>query len=182
MSTMTSEREAFEKWMHDVMLYPPTDLVFQDARNCYADYATHLAWQAWQAHLAQPAQAVDVGAILELACQFKNDEFGVDEFQEKLTLALSGERETTPAKPERCPAHVVHPKSLAPGPHNPPLWCCLPEGHDGQHRHDGGGMYPSIPFRETDEVSMAPATAPDKEVKVCNRDCDCVGPCKMGIE
>lgn len=56
----------------------------------------------------------------------------------------------------RCLARVAEiPKELAPpGPHNPPIWCCLPEGHDGKHRHNSGGMYPSIAFRDTDEVVM----------------------------
>ena len=62
-------------------------------------------------------------------------------------------------RPQRCPAHVIHPKPSPPGPSNPPIWCCLREGHDGPHRHDGGGMYPSIPFRENDKVSMQSSNA-----------------------
>ena len=56
----------------------------------------------------------------------------------------------------RCAARVAEtpPELRPPGPQNPPMWCCLPEGHDGQHRHNGGGMYPSTPFRNTDEVVM----------------------------
>lgn len=80
----------------------------------------------------------------------------------------------------RCSAHVVHPKPSPPGPGNPPLWCCLREGHGGPHRHDGGGMYPSIPFRENDEVSMLaadhqPAQAAMPEEGHCVRVLSCDG-------
>lgn len=39
-------REAFEKWMTEVMLLPPT---WEAARNCYSEFPAHLAWKAWQA-------------------------------------------------------------------------------------------------------------------------------------
>ncbi len=56
----------------------------------------------------------------------------------------------------RCLARVAEtpPQLRPPGPQNPPMWCYLQEGHDGNHRHNGGGMYPSIPFRDTDEIAM----------------------------
>jgi len=69
----------------------------------------------------------------------------------------------------RCLARVDETsKELAPpGPRNPPMWCCLQQGHDGQHRHNGGGMYPSIQFRDTDDVVMGDPL-PDYCEK-CNR-------------
>lgn len=51
------------------------------------------------------------------------------------------------ARVKPTPAHL-----RPPGPANPPMWCCLKEGHEGPHRFDHGGMHPSIPFRDTDEV------------------------------
>jgi hypothetical protein len=59
-----------------------------------------------------------------------------------------------PKPNDRCTARVksVPPEKRPPGPSNPPIWCCLPIGHDGAHRCNGGGAYPSIPFRDTDEI------------------------------
>jgi len=56
----------------------------------------------------------------------------------------------------RCLARIAEtpPQLRPPGPQNPPMWCYLQAGHDGKHRHNGGGMYPSIPFRDTDEIVM----------------------------
>lgn len=70
------------------------------------------------------------------------------------TLAEALGHKRTPNS--RCLARVAEtpPQLRPPGPHNPPMWCCLPQGHDGQHRHNGGGMYPSIPFRDTDAAVM----------------------------
>ena len=77
-------------------------------------------------------------------------------------LTAAPQPKVQPPKDARCPARVVHPKVAAPGPGNPPLWCFLKEGHDGPHRHNGGGAYPSIPFRDTDEVSMEPLSTQPK--------------------
>lgn len=70
------------------------------------------------------------------------------------TLAEALGHKRTPNS--RCLARVPEtpPQLRPPGPHNPPMWCCVPQGHDGQHRHNGGGMHPSIPFRDTDKVVM----------------------------
>lgn len=53
-----ADRAAFEQWMIEVHCYPQDDLVWQEGRNCYADYATHLAWQAWNAALAAQTTGV----------------------------------------------------------------------------------------------------------------------------
>lgn len=127
---------------------------FVECSECAATGAQteseHCAAQAWnrRAHLAQPAQAVDV---------------------ERVLIALGHVRVPN----ARCLARKAEtpPELRPPGPQNPPMWCCLPQGHDGQHRHNGGGMYPSIPFRDTDEIVMG-NPLPDYCEK-CNR----VWPC-----
>lgn len=97
----------------------------------YENELSLIDWLLRHAHPAQPAQSVDV---------------------ERLLAALGHVRVPN----TRCLARVAKtpPQLRPPGPHNPPIWCCLPAGHDGQHRHNGGGMYPSILFRATDEVVM----------------------------
>ncbi len=88
-----------------------------------------------------------------------------NECPEEGSITLAKFAAPQPPKANRCPARVIHPKPAPPGPCNPPIWCCLPEGHDEPHRHNGGGMYPSIPFRKTDKVSMEPVTSPPPKVQ-----------------
>lgn len=88
---------------------------------------------------------------------------------ERLLAALGHVRVSN----SRCHARVAEtpPQLQPPGPHNPPMWCCLPVGHDWRHRHNGGGMYPSIPFRDTDSVVMGDSL-PDR----CGK-CRAIWPC-----
>ena len=41
-------RARFEAWLIREHEYAPEDLIWQEKRNCYADYATHLAWNAYR--------------------------------------------------------------------------------------------------------------------------------------
>lgn len=131
---MTSEREAFEKWVSEQSWFKATIGLIRThpGSNDYDDPCINSRWQGWQAR-AQPPQAVDVERVLS---------------------ALGHVRVPN----TRCTARVAEtpPQDRPPGPHNPPMWCCLQEGHEGPHRHNGGGMYRSIPFRDTDEVVMVP--------------------------
>lgn len=56
MSVKTNFDEAnrfiFEKWLAEVHMLSSE---WQPARNCYKDFAAHLAWQAWQASQAASA-------------------------------------------------------------------------------------------------------------------------------
>lgn len=73
----------------------------------------------------------------------------------------------------RCTAKVkpAPPSNRPPGPGNPPIWCSLPLGHEGPHRHSGGGAYPSVPFRASDEVEHR------EPFEVCNK-CRLRWPCE----
>lgn len=151
--------------------------------------ATHLrnAADAIDAHLTQPAQSVDVvawrwrdDARPGLPWHTTTDAGVIQQMEatggyeiEPLTRAI-GNAQTVDVERlladlghvrvpnTRCLARVAEtpPQLRPPGPQDPPIWCCLPEGHGGQHRHNGGGMYPSIPFRDTDEIVMG-AQLPD---------------------
>ena len=46
--TAEEVRARFEAWLIREHEYAPEDLVWQEKRNCYADYATHLAWNAYR--------------------------------------------------------------------------------------------------------------------------------------
>ena len=54
-------RTRFERWMTEEMGYPPGDLIWQEKRNCYANYGMHLAWKAWQesTYRASPEQPAE---------------------------------------------------------------------------------------------------------------------------
>lgn len=55
----------------------------------------------------------------------------------------------------RCTAKqvdVVLPIGRPPGPGNPPVFCCLPAGHEGPHKCNHGGM--SIPYVIRGEVEF----------------------------
>jgi hypothetical protein len=103
MEAMTSEREAFEKWADERGLSLHQFVSGVDAGD-YSSDQTGDAWEGWQAraHLAQPAQAVDVGAIREVIAELesvvqtaKMPSFYRDNVASqigKLTRALSGEK------------------------------------------------------------------------------------------
>jgi len=92
MSTMTSEREAFEKWVASQGF---TSKPERRSSGKYVNGQIQGNWLAWQAraHLAQPAQAVDAGAIREVIDDLRtwHDE-GTDSMADSLTRALSGEK------------------------------------------------------------------------------------------
>lgn len=46
--TAEEVRAQFEAWLIREHEYAPEDLIWQEKRNCYADYATHLAWNAYR--------------------------------------------------------------------------------------------------------------------------------------
>lgn len=46
--TAEEVRARFEAWLIREHEYAPEDLIWQEKRNCYADYATHLAWNAYR--------------------------------------------------------------------------------------------------------------------------------------
>lgn len=62
----------------------------------------------------------------------------------------------------RCTARVkdVPKDKRPPGPANPPMWCCLPAGHDGPHKCNFGGMTSPVPFRDSDEIEWLPLKSP----------------------
>ena len=65
MSTMTSEREAFEQSL--LTGHSETDAANRTKRGgIYVSDRIQARWEGWQAraHLAQPAQAVDVGEVV----------------------------------------------------------------------------------------------------------------------
>ncbi|EOC0500040.1 hypothetical protein ACI00R_004607 [Cronobacter sakazakii] len=49
---MDESRKAFEQWALEVMQFTPDDLTWDERRNCYRDYVTHMAWKGWQASRA----------------------------------------------------------------------------------------------------------------------------------
>src|SRR5574337_95584 len=73
-----TDRTAFERWLIGVHGYSPSDLIWQESRNCYADYGMHLAWKAWQdaAPPAQPAERVPEEATDELVPRWWDDSHG----------------------------------------------------------------------------------------------------------
>lgn len=46
---MDESRKAFEQWALEVMQFTPDELKWDEKRNCYQDYVSHLAWKGWQA-------------------------------------------------------------------------------------------------------------------------------------
>lgn len=106
MSTMT--REQFNWWYagstRDVQPY-----------DCYLQGRE-------DAHLAQPAQAVDVGAIREVVAEMHEyneaDQCGLEEWADKLTRALSGEKAGTVSDGLRERAHTLVTKILSTQPPN----------------------------------------------------------------
>lgn len=54
--------ERFEAWLIREHEYAPEDLIWQEKRNCYADYATNLAWNAYRDAYAERIKA-DEGAV-----------------------------------------------------------------------------------------------------------------------
>ncbi|MCK6993086.1 hypothetical protein [Enterobacter asburiae] len=46
---MDESRKAFEQWALEVMQLTTDDLKWDERRNCYRDYITHMSWKGWQA-------------------------------------------------------------------------------------------------------------------------------------
>lgn len=44
-----SDRQTFEKWLGETY---DSDAEFDHARNCYKEFAVHMAWQAWRGRAA----------------------------------------------------------------------------------------------------------------------------------
>lgn len=49
---MDESRKAFEHWALEIMQFTPDDLTWDEKRNCYRDYVSHMAWKGWQASRA----------------------------------------------------------------------------------------------------------------------------------
>lgn len=107
---------AFERWLQDVQ---HLSSVWQEERNCYADFPAHLAFSAWRASRAEPptdavwAQALDIiGQLVEIDVP-ENDEFATgwiregNGFFDKHAVAFSQES----LKARRAPPPVKETKA-----------------------------------------------------------------------
>jgi DNA segregation ATPase FtsK/SpoIIIE-like protein len=66
-----SIREEFEAWLLEVH---GLDSVWQEERNCFADFPAHLAYQAWQASREAAEQSAMGPELQAMLSQFEADE------------------------------------------------------------------------------------------------------------
>jgi len=122
--TKPTEREAFEATMRQGKGFNE-HLLARDGRNSdyYGSHIMQAAWEGWnaRAHLSQPAQAVDVGAILEVLDEMRGYDWRLKYLSDKLTRAIgNAQAEGLPIETHNRINYVGHPSTNYPPLPTPP--------------------------------------------------------------